>query len=208
VGTILKVGIDAWIIQDGNYEDLEVGQPISFALEFYAKEYFDSAGEDKGLQQRSDEFISNGVGEVVFIGPKVWIADFGVMAYAEGSPPPGLRIGSKFGAKIYIGIDHYPYFEDFYRLEGIPPLIYSWNIRDLKLDVTPLIQGSDRALVRDESRIAFRNIEKMDSWKDENGHGDYIATCELANAQPKQQVSRWERYPRTSKPVKNPEGES
>ena len=32
---LLNVGLDAWIIQDGNYADFRVGEEQDFALEFY-----------------------------------------------------------------------------------------------------------------------------------------------------------------------------
>lgn len=31
----VNVGLSAWIIQDGNYTDFEIGQTYSFASEFY-----------------------------------------------------------------------------------------------------------------------------------------------------------------------------
>lgn len=35
MGLTFDIGLSAWIIQDGNYEDFEQGQTRSFALEFY-----------------------------------------------------------------------------------------------------------------------------------------------------------------------------
>jgi hypothetical protein len=32
---LIHVGLFSWIIQDGNYDDFEVGQAAKFALEFY-----------------------------------------------------------------------------------------------------------------------------------------------------------------------------
>jgi hypothetical protein len=33
-----SLGLDAWIVQDGNYPDLESGQQAEFAVEFYFPE--------------------------------------------------------------------------------------------------------------------------------------------------------------------------
>lgn len=40
MGLTFDIGLSAWIIQDGNYEDFEQGQTRSFALEFYPEKPF------------------------------------------------------------------------------------------------------------------------------------------------------------------------
>jgi hypothetical protein len=45
----LQIGLSSWIIQDGNYEEFEVGREYRFALEFYAP---DLAIDDLPVESR------------------------------------------------------------------------------------------------------------------------------------------------------------
>lgn len=46
-----EIGLSAWIIQDGNYDDFAAGQMAEFALEFYSPKYQKSKSRVKSCKQ-------------------------------------------------------------------------------------------------------------------------------------------------------------
>ena len=125
-----EIGLSSWIMQDGNYDNFEVGQNAEFALEFYSQTYRKSDGQArsaKGLGAAKYDII----GEVTYLTPEVWILDFGICAFQESKPPEWISVGSFVAAEVYLGIDPFFYFERLYTLPGMPPLIYSWRIKSI-----------------------------------------------------------------------------
>jgi hypothetical protein len=81
----VQIGLSAWIIQDGNYKEFEVGREYRFALEFYPHEIV--VDGDRHSEPRLS-LISNAIyeawGAVLFCSDSAWVVDFGVPAYQEG----------------------------------------------------------------------------------------------------------------------------
>jgi len=67
----------------------------------------------------------------------------------------------------------------------MPPLIYTWHINRIGIETAPFIETLDargtRTMVRDEAKSAYRDIPETDAWKDDNGDGEYVLECTLAD---------------------------
>lgn len=183
-----KVGLSAWIIQDGNYGNFRCHERADFALEFYPQHCQPSSSSEKqGLWLYASQYRVNA--EVVFISERCFVIDFGVLAYREAEPPKSIRKGSWLQAEIYLGVDPFFYFEDLARISGMPLLIYSWHVNKIGIETAPFIETVDargtRNMVRDETKSAFREIRQTDAWNDDNGNGEYVLECTLMDAAPK-----------------------
>lgn len=181
---LFHIGLSAWIIQDGNYPDFEEGSISRFALEFYSERGFETAEpnhETPGLVHLRDaHYAARGV--VRFSAQDVWVVDFGeVMAYRKGAAPRGIGVGDEVTGDLYLGIDPFFYFEKFFRIPGIPALIYEWRIGGIKVETAPFVESTDqlggKVLVRDPSKRARVPVSRTDAWKDDGGNGDYVLHC-------------------------------
>jgi len=65
------------------------------------------------------------------------------MAYQQQKPPPFRRGRQWVEGEVYLGIDPFFYFEDLYRMDGMPPLSYTWLVRQIMLETTPWIEAKD-----------------------------------------------------------------
>ena len=187
-----KIGMSSWIIQDGNYFDFRCQDRINFALEFYPHQCKPSSSSKKqAIYLRENRYLVNA--EVVFVAERCFVLDFGILAYGQAVPPSSIQMGSWVEAEIYLGVDPFFYFEDLGNLSGMPPLIYRWQINKIGIETAPHIESVDasgaRMMIRDESKLAFREIRQTDAWKDDNGNADYLFDCTLMNDPPKQKLS-------------------
>ena len=183
-----EIGLSSWIVQDGNYDNFEVGQNAEFALEFYSQDYRQShlhVKSAKRLGAAKYEII----GEVVYLTPEVWVLDFGICAFQESTAPGGIITGSFVTADIHLGIDPFFYFERLHALPKMPPLIYSWKIHSIGQQTAPFIEtraaSGQKVLIRDEKALGYRPIAKTDAWKDDGGHAEYVLTCAHLDIPPK-----------------------
>lgn len=185
---VWQIGLSSWIIQDGNYGDLETGQVLEFALEFYSENFRPSGTKRKSFK-KIDAAKYEIVGEVIFLSDAVWVLDFGVRAFRESKPPNGISVGSFVTAEIHLGIDPFFYFEYLYDLQGMPPLIFTWIINSIDQQTAPFIESREapgrKLLIRDQKKLGYKTIPKTDAWKDDGGHAEYILTCELLQTPPK-----------------------
>jgi len=89
---------------------------------------------------------------------------------------------------IELGIDPFFYFETLSRLTGIPPLIYRWKIERILMQTAPFIESDlpvmGKVMVRDPSKLAYREIERTDAWHDDGGNGDYLLECRRVVVRP------------------------
>jgi hypothetical protein len=182
-----KIGLAAWIIQDGNYGDLRCHERTNFALEFYPHSSQPSSSSEKQARWiAASKYTVNG--EVVFVAERCFVVDFGLLAYRDGEPAEWAREGSWLEAEIYLGVDPFFYFEELAHVKGIPPLIYSWQVNKIGVETAPFIETVDAQgtaiLVRDETKSAFRQIQQTDAWKDDGGHGEYVLDCTLIDVAP------------------------
>lgn len=182
--TLLQIGLDSWIIQDGNYPDFSVGQRAKFALEFYPMEEMQTV--PKGAL--SAEYLRTSCyrirARVLFSEDGLWAIDAGAfLAYQEFSAVKKMAVGSYVEGEICLGIDPFFYFEGLHSVPGMPALSYQWMVREIKLSATPWIEGKDPSgrtiQYRDESREAWVAVKATDAWHDDGGIAGYLLGCEL-----------------------------
>jgi hypothetical protein len=179
----LQVGLSSWIIQDGNYEDFEVGREYRFALEFYAPHIAISKSQVdvSGLTPLGNAKYK-GVGSVIYRSKKAWVIDVGVPAYRDEPAPAKARMGSRVEGELYIGIDPFFYFETLNALPGMPNLYRQWYIKRIMLETTPWLETVDDTgctlRVRDDEKLSFVDVSATDAWNHDGGHGHYILECE------------------------------
>ena len=177
--TRLSIGLDSWIIQDGNYSDFHRDQDATFALEYPLSARI--SRNRKPLLEHIEQCRYRVNGCVIFENPGVWVLDFGVKAYENRKPPPFAKSGTWIEGEISIGIDPFFYFEELNRIPNMPKLLYNWRIDKITLDTTPWIEfvreGGGINLERDISRQSFRELEKTDAWKDDAGRSSYLLEC-------------------------------
>jgi hypothetical protein len=119
----------------------------------------------------------------VFVGPNVWVIDTGLfMAYQQQKPPPFAVVGTWVEGEVYLGIDPFFYFEDLYRMDGMPPLSYTWLVRQIMLETTPWIEAKDakgcQIRTRDKSRESFVPTRETKAWTADGGYAHYVLRCE------------------------------
>jgi hypothetical protein len=174
------VGIAAWIIQDGNYNDFRVGQQAEFAMEFYPVSLRPS--DDCGQSFRHLKAnLYQVVGRVVFVTQKVWVIDVGFMLFQETRPPSYATRHSWFAGEIEISIDPYFYREYLHGLPGMPELTYGFQITDIFLEQTPWLISKDEVgrtvMERNKRKESYTAINETDAWKDDEGRAHYILQC-------------------------------
>lgn len=174
------IGVASWIIQDGNYEDFKVENPVEFALQFYSKEFYPSHIKQKFSEKSGpSKYVING--EVIYLSPDAWILDFGVCAYRADEPPPGITLNSFVAAEIYLSIDDFVYYDYLYEIIGMPPMIYSW-------DINSIIQESRPAPYSNKQPI-YKFVNKTNAWEDCGGSCHYILSCTKSDQPPKHQMA-------------------
>ena len=180
---LVRVGVSAWIIQDGNYGDFSVGERTRFALEFHPIKPLQRSQDGLPLAERlkgSRYFVR---ARVAFLASNVWVIDAGsFMAYLEESPPQHVGVGNWLEGEIYLGIDPFFYFEDLHRQDGMPPLIYEWIVRSIQRETTPWIETKNAHgrsfFTRDETKESFVPTQSTKAWHDDGGSAHYLLSCE------------------------------
>ena len=157
----LEIHLAHWIIEDGNYSDFWVGERRKFALEFYASAPLKKSAENVMALRGQSRHSYRVVGELVFTSDDVFVVDCGVLAYSErGSEiQAGCKVGDFVQGNLSFGVDPFFYFEQHYKIPGIPPLIYEWQVDAIEQDTTPYILSSDaRTYIRDESQRSQQSV--------------------------------------------------
>ncbi len=187
MGKLLTVGLDSWIIQDGNYGDLEVEHSYKFALEFYPYKV-------KKIDALPLSFIliRNAVyrlnARIGFASKECCVIDFGFLAYDEAEEKFNVKEGEFYEMEVYLGIDPFFYFEGLYKIRNILPLIYEWKIKKIYLETTPWMESKDengrKMMTRVTTRISHKAIQRTDAWKDDNGNASYLLEIENLEMRP------------------------
>lgn len=183
-----SIGLDAWIIKDGNYRDFAVGDRAEFALQFYLVNTIEFLGDSAVGAVKVYEDVYDVVGRVVHVDPSSWVLDFGLQAYREEPPPSELSPGKIIRTRISLGVDPFMYFENLRHNLTYPDLIYTWDIRAIRLETAPFVLNGN-VWVRDEAKRGRAKIPRTDAWKDDAGNGDYVLDCDLVAIPPKRSRS-------------------
>jgi hypothetical protein len=176
------IGLDSWIIQDGNYPDFVTGQRTDFALEFASR----------GGLRRLDEAQAMGVrwiagsqyevtAQVVHDEPNAQVLDFGILAYhfiGIEDPEHQSHVGAWVTGEINLSVDPFFYFEELAREEGFPALIYAWTVQEVLQKTGENTQdGAEHDLAGKTN--GFVRVEKTDAWDDVNKLPSYLLRCRL-----------------------------
>ena len=180
----LDIGVDSWIIQDGNYGDFTAGQEAEFALEFYPHSLKASVCR-LASAKRINGSLYDICGHVVHSTESVWVLDVGLLAYQECQPPEFGSAGSWVEGRVYLGIDPFMYFESLKSTPGMPFLTCRFRVEQILLETTRWITKVDesgvKTMTRDEQAQSYRQVSQTDAWNDDDGNAHYILRCILVD---------------------------
>ena len=190
------IGLDAWIVQDGNYPDFARGERRAFAVEFWPVDIAVTPEIDRSATNDTDA-VYRVAAELAYDSGDAWVLDCGIRVYCEGIAPEAVRKGfaSRKGSfvtgTIALGIDPFFYFETLNRDPGMPELIYSWTIERIQRQNAPFVDRQSpasekrpRLLVRDAARLEWVDVEATDAWDDDDGYGEYLLHCRRLDVAP------------------------
>jgi hypothetical protein len=178
--------MSAWVIQDGNYPDFAVGQRAEFALEFYAAEQL-RPGRGPGTAVSLGDARYEISATVTTVREDAWVIDFGIQAYRESPPAPDIEVGSDVAGIVYVGIDPFSYFERLAHVPDMPPLVYTWDILDIRRIMAPSKESEVSAA---GEPLRFEHLSSTDAWHDDNyGVAEYVFDCQLVDVPPKRTSS-------------------
>jgi hypothetical protein len=185
------VGMNAWIIQDGNYPDLEVGQTAEFAIEFWIP-------DGAACIIASDEAVSaihgagclyNAVADVLLRTDDITVLDIGILIYGQTALlPAAVSQKSRLSVQIGLSVDPFFYLEGLNTIPAVPPLVYSWRMSSILMQTAPFIEKiveGRKVQVRDPKRFEYQEILRTDAWEDDGGYGEYIFALDLLPIEPK-----------------------
>lgn len=179
--TTFEIGLSAWIIQDGNYPDFEVGQAYRFALEVGPEGLIRGTDPLKSLTRLSEAQYAFD-GEVVIHEPGLSILDVGLLCYHDGALADGLQAGAFISGDLYLGVDPFFWSETHSLRSDVPDLIYHWQVRQILLETTPWrdeLDSSGQAFrIRSEGPRSFSPVKRTRAWEDDGGNAHYILICE------------------------------
>ncbi len=177
------VGLDSWIVQDGNYPDFLTGQRTQFALEFASRGGLKLLD---GPQEVSVRWIDGShyevTAQIVHDKPNAQVLDFGILAYhfiGIEDPTHQPRIGAWVTGDINLSVDPFFYVDQLAHEEGFPALIYTWTVQEILQKVgeeSPQI-GADH--VHADTSRDFVRIEKTDVWGDDSTLPSYLLRCRM-----------------------------
>ncbi len=170
----MRIGLAAWIIQDGNYPDFAVGDVRSFALEFYAQPFSVSEVGVVACTPRKS-CIYDICGRITFREGDFTVIDFGRRAYSEQKIVAD--VDQWIAGQLFLGVDPFMYFESWERQPGVPQIKSEWRINRIFRETTPLIEEKPKYFVRDESQFSEVEVSRTDAWNDDNGNASYALEC-------------------------------
>jgi hypothetical protein len=180
------IGLDSWIIQDGNYPDFVTGQRTDFALEFASRGGLRRLG---GAHEVGVRWIAGShyevTAQIVYDEPNAQVLDFGLLAYhfiGIEDPDHQSQVGAWVTGEINLSVDPFFYFEELAREAGFPALIYAWTVQEVlqKTGETTPQDGIDH--VQADKTDGFVRIEKTDAWGDDSTLPSYLLRCRMEPA--------------------------
>lgn len=180
----LDIWLSSWIISDGNYHDFDAGETRKFALEFWSPSRMTKTNEHVTWLRQRDNYSYSAAGKIAFAADDVLVIDCGVLAYSERKEEVQGEVGDFVKGDLSFGIDPYFYFEYLYKISGMPPLIYEWQIDAIVQDTTPFIQGEvcgRPGWVPDEKRRSFRNVSTT---RNDVAGSEHVLRCTKVDVAP------------------------
>lgn len=180
---MLQVGLNSWIIADGNYADFRVGEVRSFALEYYNEDELRSLPKSRATRNlsRLDGARYAVTGRTLHLTSEWAAIDVGVPAYRElySFPAPPKR----FEGTVWLGVDPFFYFERRAREPGAPALIFDWRIARIEVETAPRIL-KEGMMIYDPARLQLEDVE------DTREGEDFVLHCELMPGPPRHTLAR------------------
>ncbi len=171
------VGLDSWIIQDGNYGDFAQATNVSFALEFCPVVPLSRYGRPDHKAPSFAHILESSheiVAQVVHAQDDWWVLDAGVLMYCDGKPPDIARLGTWLWGLVFIGIDPFPYFENHAHEPGAPAIVYDWKIEKIEMETGPFVETRPKHFERDPKKRGWKEVAKTDGWHED---GSYLLQC-------------------------------
>lgn len=171
------LGLEAWVIQDGNYGDFRRGDQLEVAVEFSATDLARTEdGQAHGVSDRG-EGEYDALGTVVYVDPSLWIVDIGIRAYSEFLPDLRLSAGDRIRGIFALEVDPFTYVERHAHSVAVPPLVYTWQLERIRRQTAPFVETAPRSFERDRSQWSWAEVEMTDAWNDDGGHATYLLDC-------------------------------
>jgi len=174
---LIEIGLDSWIIADGNYDDFAVGEIRSFALAYYDVDPLTSAESRTASMKSLGNAQYRVNGRTVFQDNGWVVIDTGVLAYRElggRQQPP-----RQFAGEIGLGIDPFFYFEQLALRPNAPPLIHDWRIHRITVETAPRILNGGM-LIFDPAKLHRVDVQTT------RGTGeDFVLHCERVSNEPR-----------------------
>jgi hypothetical protein len=105
--------------------------------------------------------------EVIFRTDEVLVLNLGEISAFREDNQNALKIGQHVQGRLSLGVDPFMYYETLHKIPDMPPLIHEWRIDSIAIDATPLTtivdQDGGRLKVRDEARINYKTVNRVDS---------------------------------------------
>jgi hypothetical protein len=167
------VGLSSWVIEDGNYADFHRGQIAEFALEFHPAGALVAGLPAPPSARHLDADRYRVRAQVSLPMPDVWLIDCGVIAYHERDEPAGVAGGATVSGVVALGVDPFPYFERLGRHRGMPPLIYSWEVLEIRVQEAAAVALAGSR----QMDSSWRAVERTDSR--DGDLSEFLLTCRL-----------------------------
>lgn len=165
------VGLDAWVLEDGNYPDFVTGERRQFALEL-GYDRSDRLVPLAGAPARTCRHTGRGAryrvsGQLLRAATEpmtdAFVLDVGVLAYTQwlvldDLQPPAA--GDWLTGEIALAVDPFMYRDELAARPGMPPLAYTWTVEEVQL------RAGD----------AWQTVPRTRVWEDEGG---YRLRCRL-----------------------------
>lgn len=168
------IGIDSWVIQDGNYPDFVTGQRADFALEFAGRRGLTVVEKAPGPRV---EWIADSryevTAQIVHDEPNALVLDFGLRAYrfiGIEDPQHRSQVGAWVTGEINLAVDPFFYKDELANEDGFPALSYSWIVQEV--------------LRRRTDGGGPLPIKETDVWGDVSTSPSYLLRCVSAGPGP------------------------
>lgn len=162
------IGIDSWVIQDGNYPDFVTGQRAELAVEYASRSGLRGlSGEHEVSARWVGGSAYDVIARVVHDEPNARVLDCGLLVYhfvGIEDPEHRSEVGAWVTGVVDLGVDPGFYADGLARESGFPQLAYAWTVEE----VLRRARGAPADLTV---------VERTDAWADEAP--GYVLRCRL-----------------------------
>lgn len=184
------IGLDPWVMQDGNYGDFSAGETTEFALEFWGGRTLAPTDRRQIECEHLHGHRYRIVAPVVWTDGDLWMIDIGVRAYVL-HPADEPEDGGWVAGEIDLSIDCFHYFEQWGEHGTLPPAIYTWRITNIREYSAPRPPDEGDYVGPDDLPWTARDVARTTAWEiPEDVAVRYELVCELLDDAPKRQLSR------------------